>query len=91
MALILILVRSLHIRRKKVGFPGGTVDKNPPADAGDMGSIPGLEDSTCLGATKPVHRSYWAHVLQVLKLKCPDPVLCKREALQREAHAPEEE
>jgi len=58
MALILILVRSLHIRRKKVGFPGGTVDKNPPADAGDMGSIPGLEDSTCLGATKPVHRSY---------------------------------
>ena len=58
MALILILGRSLHIRRKKVGFPGGTVDKNPPADAGDMGSIPGLEDSTCLGATKPVHRSY---------------------------------
>ena len=23
-------------------FPGGTVDKNPPADAGDPGSIPGL-------------------------------------------------
>ena len=23
-------------------FPGGTVDKNPPANAGDMGSIPGL-------------------------------------------------
>ena len=22
-------------------FPGGTVDKNPPADAGDTGSIPG--------------------------------------------------
>ena len=55
MALILILGRSLHIRRKKAGFPGGTVDKNPPANAGDMGSIPGLEDSTCLGATKPVH------------------------------------
>ena len=58
MALILILGRSVQIRRKKVGFPGGPVDKNPPADAGDMGSIPGLEDSTCLGATKPVHRSY---------------------------------
>ena len=24
-------------------FPGGTVDRNPPANAGDMGSIPGLE------------------------------------------------
>ena len=24
------------------GFPGGTVVKNPPANAGDMGSIPGL-------------------------------------------------
>ena len=23
-------------------FPGGTVDKNLPASAGDMGSIPGL-------------------------------------------------
>ena len=24
-----------------VGFPGGTVVKNPPANAGNMGSIPG--------------------------------------------------
>ena len=24
------------------GFPGGAVVKNPPADAGDMGSSPGL-------------------------------------------------
>ena len=23
-------------------FPGGAVDRNPPANAGDMGSIPGL-------------------------------------------------
>ena len=26
----------------KRGFPGGTVVKNPAANAGDMGSIPGL-------------------------------------------------
>ena len=34
-------------KKKKVkwGFPGGTVDKNPSASAGDMGSIPGLERS----------------------------------------------
>ena len=24
-----------------MGFPGGTVDKNLPANAGDMGSVPG--------------------------------------------------
>ena len=26
----------------KKGFPGGSVVKNPPANAGDVGSIPGL-------------------------------------------------
>ena len=25
-----------------MGFPGGSVIKNPPANAGDVGSIPGL-------------------------------------------------
>ena len=25
-----------------MGFPGGSVVKNPPANAGDMGSVPGL-------------------------------------------------
>ena len=33
-------------------FPGGTVDKNIPANSRDMGSIPGLEDFTCLRATE---------------------------------------
>ena len=35
----------LGITRSIVGFPGGTVVKNPPAnagDAGDLGLIPGL-------------------------------------------------
>ena len=26
------------------GFPGGSVVKNPPANAGDTGSIPGLKE-----------------------------------------------
>ena len=30
-------------KNTKWDFPGGTVDKNPPASAGDMGSVPGLE------------------------------------------------
>ena len=31
------------VRTKITGFPGGTVVKNLPANAGDVGSIPGLE------------------------------------------------
>ena len=33
-----------NVTLKKVGdFPGGTVDRNPPANAGDTSSIPGPE------------------------------------------------
>ena len=28
-------------KNEQKGFPGGSVVKNPPANAGDMGSIPG--------------------------------------------------
>ena len=51
-----------------VDFPGGSVVKNPPANAGDMGSIPGLGGSSgkengnplqysCLG--NPINRGAW--------------------------------
>ena len=40
------------------GSPGGTVVKNPPGNAGVMGSIPDLGRPTCLGATKPMCRNY---------------------------------
>ena len=40
---------------KNRDFPGGTVVRNPPANAGDMGSI--REDPTCRGATKQVHHN----------------------------------
>ena len=46
-------------------FPGGTVDRNLPANAGDKGSIPGPEDSTCHGGTKPTNHNYWAHAARV--------------------------
>ena len=29
------------IKNRAWGFPAGVVDKNLPADAGDMGSVPG--------------------------------------------------
>ena len=63
-----------------MGFPGGSVVKNPPANAGDAGdadSIPGLGRSpgggngnpfqdSCLG--KPMDRgAWWAIVHRVAK------------------------
>ena len=41
--------------------------KNPPANAGDMGSIPGPGRSYMPGATKPgaaKHRNYWTSALE---------------------------
>ena len=34
--------------KKSLDFPGGTVDKNPPADAGDVGLVPGPRRSHLL-------------------------------------------
>ena len=34
------------------GFPGGSVVKNLPANAGDTGSIPDPEDPKCCGTAK---------------------------------------
>ena len=42
------------IKEGTLGFPGGVMDKNLPAGAGDTSSIPGREDPTGRGATKPV-------------------------------------
>ena len=49
--------------------------KNPPANAGYVGLIPGLEDSTCCGATRPIcHTS--------------KPAATAVHAATREAHVP---
>ena len=39
------------------GFPGGSVVKNPPANAGDAGSIPGLGRSPGEGNGHPLQYS----------------------------------
>ena len=46
------------IKKKQGGFPGGAVVKNPPANAGTQVQTLVWEDSTCHGATKPVHHNY---------------------------------
>ena len=40
------------------GFPDGSAVKNPPANAGDMSSIPGLERSLGEGNDNPLQYSY---------------------------------
>ena len=61
----------IHIQikhNKNLDFPGGLVTKSLPANAGDTGLLPGVEDSARSGAAKPVCHSYWARTLE--------PVLC---------------
>ena len=41
-------------KRHLSDFPGGPMDKNLPANAGDLGWTLVREDPTCFGATKPV-------------------------------------
>ena len=55
-----------------LGFPGGSVVKNPPASAGDRGSIPDPGRSRMLC-------SNWAHRLQLLSLcsRAQEPQLLK--------------
>ena len=52
----------LWIKKKETvqGLPSGTVDRNLPANARDMGSIPGPGRSTCRRASKSVHLNSWA-------------------------------
>ena len=42
-----------------LGFPGGSVVKNPPADIGDAGSVPELERSPGEGNGNPPSILAW--------------------------------
>ena len=65
-------------------FAGGTVDKNPPANAGDPGSVPAL------GRLHMV-QSNLAQVPQLLKPTCLEPVFHKRsQCNEKPAHRNEE-
>ena len=65
-------------------WPGGTVRGGPPASAGASGSVRGLEDSTCCGASPSTRHwrpdpalshSYRACALQLLKPGSREPAL----------------
>ena len=48
----------------KQGFPGGSVVKNPPASAGDMGSVLGLRKSPGEGNGNPLQYSCLERILR---------------------------
>ena len=45
------------VLRGLMGFPGGSMVKNPPANAGDMGAIPGSGRSPGVGNGNPLQDS----------------------------------
>ena len=62
-------------------FPGGTVDKNPPANTGDTGLIPGLERfhmpwSNWAQALEPMNLTYWTCTHKGLQPTTPKPECC---------------
>ena len=54
-----INVSSAFTEVRAEGLLDGSVVKNLPSNAGDMGSIPVWEDATWLGAIKPMCHNYW--------------------------------
>ena len=66
-------VNKSHKEKKSWGFPGGAVVENLPANAGDMGSSPGLGRSHML-------RSNWAREPQLLSLSVWSLCSATREA-----------
>ena len=70
-------IKNIHTHMRGLGFPGGSVVKNPPASAGEAGSIPVWGRSpgegndnplqySCLG--NPMDRgAWWATVPGVIK------------------------
>ena len=52
-----LLLNLSSLLSQKEGFPGGSAAKNPPANAGDAGSIPGLGRSPAEGNGNPLQYS----------------------------------
>ena len=71
------------------GIPGGAVVKNPPANAGDTGSSPGLgrshmPRSNYAGVPKllSLRSRAWAYAPRLMKAACLEPVLREATAVR---------
>ena len=91
----------IFLKEHLQGFPGDAVVENPPANAGDTGSIPDPGRSHMRRVTKPVCHKYWAcalepashnylaHVPQLLKLARLEPAFRNEKPPQWEAREPQ--
>ena len=55
----LLISKNLSEKDRVGGFPGGSVVKNPPADAEDTSWIPGRGGPHMPGSHKPLRHNYW--------------------------------
>ena len=91
-----VLMESVNQKLSPWDFPGGTVVKNLPANAGDTGSIPGLGRSHVPQSNKAraqlLSLRSRACKPQLLKPMCLEPVLRKKRSHRNEkpAHRNEE-
>ena len=82
-----LLTRNVDLRHITWDFPGGTVDRNPPANAGDRGSSPSPGRFHMLWATK----AYAPQLLESVSSRACEPQLMNPCATITEACAPQQE
>ena len=83
------------VRRQRRDFPGGTVDKNPPATAGDLGMISGSGRFRLSAKLQSLQSRVWE--LQLLsphtattEALVPTACALQEKSPQWEAHAPQQ-
>ena len=68
------------------GFPGGSVVKNPPTNAGDTGSIPGPGGSHMLRCATTIEPMLYS-LGTTTEPMCLEPVLCNKRMYRNEKPA----
>ena len=79
-----IKARVKHLVRRSLGFPGGSVVKNPPAKKGTWVQSLVQKDPTCLGITNSMHHNYGASAIEPQSHKKRNQGDEKREHLNEE-------
>ena len=76
--------RSIHQKYRKWNFAGGTVDKNPPANAGNMVLIPGPGRCHMSLSKKPVQHNPQRMLALGPVSSATEPVLCNKRRPRKE-------
>ena len=79
-----LMTRAHHYR----GFPGGSVVKNPPANAEDVGSVPGLGRSPGGGNGNPLQYSWLENSMDIGAWRAPVHGVAKESGTTERSAAP---